>query len=216
MGSLEEFVEATQIAQATVIQFALETYRRRKPKMSCVALCHFMTHVPDIKLGVSDYYGKKKLAFDWLQRTYQPLLPSLQFDKRRWNAGSEFKGGLWIVNDHQFAYQDHVLEWRVLYEGQDTGASGSQVVEVEADSSAHFTDISWALPETASGEFEIDVAIKNNEGETVAANHYTLLVGDQEAAKSQSLKYLDAALLRLQKHGHSVYRYWPEMWEEFE
>ena len=216
MGSLEEFVEATQIAQATVIQFALETYRRRKPKMSGVALCHFMTHVPDIKWGVIDYYGKKKLAFDWLQRTYQPLLPSLQFDKRRWNAGSEFKGGLWIVNDHQFAYQDHVLEWRVLYEGQDTGASGSQVVEVEADSSAHFTDISWALPETASGEFEIDVAIKNNEGETVAANHYTLLVGDQEAAKSQSLKYLDAALLRLQKHGHSVYRYWPEMWEEFE
>ena len=32
MGSLEEFVEATQIAQGTVIQFALETYRRRKPK----------------------------------------------------------------------------------------------------------------------------------------------------------------------------------------
>ncbi|MGB5512591.1 MAG: sugar-binding domain-containing protein [Woeseiaceae bacterium] len=216
MESLEEFVEATQIAQGTVIQFALETYRRRKPKMSGVALCHFMTHVPDIKWGVIDYYGKKKPAFDWLKRTYQPLLPSMQFDKRRWNPGTEFTASLWIVNDFQNAFDHHVLEWRVLYKDKETSTAGSQNVGIDPDSSKHVVDIGWTLPTDASGTFEVVIEIKNKEGDTVCDNHYTLLVGDQEAAKAQSLKYLDDAQRRLDKHGHSVYRYWPEMWEEFE
>jgi beta-mannosidase len=215
-GSLDDFVEATQITQGTVIQFALETYRRRKPKMSGVALCHFMTHVPDIKWGVIDYYGKKKLSYDWLQRAYQPLLPSLQFDKRRWNPGSEFAAGLWIVNDYQRAFEDHTLEWCVRYEGDKTDARGSLDLSIETDSASHFGDIGWSLPANAAGNFEIELKLKNAAGDIVADNHYTLLVDDQEAAKTQSLKYLEGALDRLEKHGHSVYRYWPEMWEEFE
>ena len=214
--SLEDFVVATQLAQATVIQFALETYRRRKPKMSGVALCHFMTHVPDIKWGVIDYYGKKKLSFDWLKRTYQPLLPSLQFDKRRWNPGSEFKASLWIVNDHQHALQELTLEWCVLYEGNNTDARGSVAVRIDPDSASQFGDISWSLPSTAAGDFEIELRLRDVAGDVVADNHYTLLVGDQDAAKAQSLQYLEKALERLERHGHSVYRYWPEMWEEFE
>lgn len=216
MDSLEEFVEATQIAQGTVIQFALETYRRRKPKMSGVALCHFMTHVPDIKWGVIDYYGKKKLSFEWLQRAYQPLLPSLQFNKRRWNPGSDFTAELWIVNDHQHGHADFTLDWRVLFDDKENEASGSQQVTIEADSAAQVGKIDWSVPKDADGNFEVSLSLKNSSGEIVAENQYTLLVGDQETAKAQSLQYLDKALERLERHGHSVYRYWPEMWEEFE
>ena len=216
MGSLEEFVEATQIAQGTVIQFALETYRRRKPKMSGVAICHFITHVPDIKWGVVDYYGKKKTSFDWLKRTYQPLLPSLQFDKRRWDAGSSFKGGLWIVNDYQHAYSNLTLEWKVLYEGQETGVAGSKQVDVALDSAKHFVDIDWKLPNNAKGTFDVEILIKDENGELLADNFYTLLVGNQEAAKAQSLTYLAEAQARLDKYGHSIYRYFPEMWKEME
>ncbi|BFM20283.1 glycoside hydrolase family 2 protein [Gilvimarinus japonicus] len=213
MDSLEEFVEATQIAQGTVIQFALETYRRRKPKMSGVALCHFMTHVPDIKWGIIDYYGEKKRSFEWLKRTYQPLLPSLQFDKRRWNAGSEFNAGLWVVNDYQHSFEGVTLSWRVLYQGNETGVAGSQAVNVATDSSAHYVDIAWLLPDNAEGTFEVEISLSDASGKTLADNHYTLLVGDQAAAKAQSLKYLAEATERLEKCGHSVYRYWPDMWE---
>ena len=45
-------------------------------------------------------------------------------------------------------------------------------------------------------------------------NNYTLLIGDQQAAKTKSLAYLAEAEARLEKYGHSIYRYWPEMWEE--
>ncbi|WP_049721000.1 glycoside hydrolase family 2 protein [Gilvimarinus polysaccharolyticus] len=213
MGSLEEFVEATQIAQGTVIQFALETYRRRKPKMSGVALCHFMTHVPDIKWGVVDYYGEKKQSFEWLKRTYQPLLPSLEFTKRRWNSGSEFSAGVWVVNDYQKDFKEVDLSWRVVYQSKDTEAAGSKTLDIDCDSSAHYFDINWQLPANAEGDFEVVLLIASKQGEVLAENRYTLLVGDQQAAKEQSLKYLDEASARLEKCGHSVYRYWPEMWE---
>lgn len=214
MGSLEEFVEATQIAQGTVIQYALETYRRRKPKMSGVALCHFITHVPDIKWGVVDYYGKKKIAFDWLKRTYAPLIPSLHFDKRRWNEGSEFTGKLWIVNDYQTAFDEVTLEWQIMYQGKTTDAAGSKNVNVKKDSAESFLDVNWKIPADAVGTFDVAVAIKDSNGHELANNNYTLLIADQAQAKAKSLAYLAEAQGRLDKYGHSVYRYWPEMWEE--
>lgn len=214
MGSLEEFVEATQIAQGTVIQFALETYRRRKPKMSGVSLCHFMTHVPDIKWGIIDYYGKKKIAFDWLKRTYQPLLPSLDFSKRRWDAGSQFTSKLWVVNDYQHAYDGLTLEWHILYQGKSTGVVGQKAIKVESDSAQSFVDVNWDIPTGAKGDFEVEVSIGNGQGKPLAKNKYTLLIGNQQEAKAQSLKFLAEATERFDKYGHSIYRYWPEMWEE--
>ena len=214
MASLEEFVEATQIAQGTVIQFALETYRRRKPKMSGVALCHFITHVPDIKWGVVDYYGKKKIAFNWLKRSYAPLIPSLQFNKRRWNEGSEFTAQLWIVNDYQKAFENVTLEWKIMYQGKKTRAAGTQLVNVKQDSAEAFIDINWLIPTDAVGTFEVAVAVKGSDGNVLANNHYTLLIADQAQAKEKSLRYLAKAQAQIDKYGHSIYRYWPNMWEE--
>ncbi|NLS14210.1 glycoside hydrolase family 2 [Vibrio sp. SM6] len=213
MGSLEEFVEATQIAQGTVIQFALETYRRRKPKMSGVALCHFITHVPDIKWGVVDFYGEKKISFDYLKRTYQPLLPSLEFSKRRWDAGSNFHANLWLVNDYQYLLEDLTLEWQVLYQGQATECNGSITQSVKVDSATQLATIDWQVPSGAQGEFEIALSLKDRSGKEVANNHYVLLIGNQEQAKQQSLAYLAQAQERLERHGHCIYRYWPEMWD---
>ncbi|MCU4675628.1 glycoside hydrolase family 2 [Catenovulum sp. 2E275] len=213
LGSLEEFVEATQIVQGTVIQFALETYRRRKDRMGGVALCHFMTHVPDIKWGVIDYYGEKKLSFDWLKRTYAPLLPSLHFEKRRWDAGSKFSADLWVLNDYHKAFSNLTLEWKVIYDGFQTEVAGSQTVDVASDDAKNYVTINWDVPANAKGTFEIAVCLKDENGETISDNHYTLLVGSQQAAKAQSLKFLAEAEERLAKCGHSIYRFFPEMWE---
>ncbi len=210
-GSLEEFVEATQIAQGTVIQFALETYRRRKPKMSGVALCHFITHVPDIKWGVVDYYGEKKLSYRFLQRSYQPLLPSVQVARRRWQAGEMFEAELWVVNDYQTARPDLTLLWSISA-SEDVIAQGSSRCDVASDSAQRIDSISTRLAADAKGTFEVHVSLQNPDGDELAANHYVLLIGDQAKAKAQSLAYLDEATARLDEHGHCIYRYWPEMW----
>ena len=206
----------SQLLQADGIKTAIDAHRRAKP--ACMGTLYWQLNDswPVVSWSSRDYYGKKKLAFDWLQRSYQPLLPSLHFEKRRWNPGSDFKACVWIVNDYHRRFAGHTLEWHVSYDGEATATAGSLGVHIDADSAEQFASIDWTLPSTAAGNFEIAVAIKDPDGEVVADNHYTLLVGDQESAKAQSLKFLDEAMERLDRHGHSVYRYWPEMWEESE
>lgn len=212
MGSLEEFVEATQIAQGTVAQFALETYRRRKPKMSGVALCHFITHWPDIKWGLVDYYGEKKLSYYYVQRSYQPLLPSLQFERRRWLPSETFTAGIWVVNDYQHGFEDVTFNWSVMYDGHNVSSGTRQQLAIKTDSSASFGELEWTLPEEATGDFRISVSLTDGKGKELSANEYTLLVGDQAAAKEQSLRYLADSKDRAEKYGLSIYRYWPEHW----
>ena len=61
-GSLEGFVEATQITQGVIYQYVIEHFRRRKPRTSCIALCHWITNMPLVKWGVVDCYGEKNYA----------------------------------------------------------------------------------------------------------------------------------------------------------
>ncbi|MCF7364424.1 hypothetical protein L3V23_20360 [Vibrio sp. A1-b2] len=216
MGSLEEFVEATQIAQGTVIQFALETYRRRKSKMSGVALCHFITHVPDIKWGVVDFYGQKKISFDYLKRTYQPLLPSLEFKQRRWKAGTEFTAQLWTVNDYHKDLKNLTLKWEIQVPKHTPVESGEVSLDSLADSSTEVGTIAWRVPSNAVDSFTVNLTLVDNGGKVLATNEYVLLIGDQQQAKEQSLAYLAQAKERLEEHGHCIYRYWPEMWDNRE
>ncbi len=213
-GSLEEFVNATQVAQGTVIQFALETYRRRKPRMSGVSLCHFMTHVPDIKWGVIDYYGRKKASFDWLRRTYAPVLPSLEFARRRWRPGESFSATTWVVNDLQRDLGTLSLAWTVTDGSGSRRGAGEAEIAVSADSATAVESVTWPIPRDAEGTFTVDLELRTTEREVVGENSYTLLVGDQDAAKARSLELNAEAAARIREHGHSIYRYWTDMWEE--
>ncbi|MGG1554024.1 glycoside hydrolase family 2 protein [Paenibacillus ferrarius] len=212
MDSLEQFVESTQIAQGTILQFALELYRRRKPRMSGVSLCHFMTHWPDIKWGLVDYYGLKKLSFDYVKTSYQPLLPSLEFSRRRWKQGEVFQSGLWIVNDFQDEYNGLTLEWTLCNHRGETAGEGSAQVNVPSNSSAKYGAIDWRVDTDAAGQFTVVLVLKRD-GAVLAKNEYVLLIGDQAEAKRIVNEHLDESLLKKKEFGHSYYRYNPELWE---
>ncbi|RKF17956.1 glycoside hydrolase family 2 [Alginatibacterium sediminis] len=211
MGSLEEFVEATQIAQGTVLQFALETYRRRKPKMSGVSLCHFITHWPDIKWGIVDYYGEKKISYDYVYKAYQPLLPSLEFEKRRWNPGSSFVAKIWIVNDFHHSYAGLTLTWEILASEQELATGTILDIDVLKDSSKLFEEIECLIPEHLSDSFTVVLKLKDGDS-VLSSNRYELLIGDQSLAKQRSLEHLALSKKNADKYGLSVYRYWPEHW----
>jgi len=70
------------------------------------------------------------------------------------------------------------------------------------------------VPAGATGSFTVDLGLQNGHGEVIAENSYTLLIGDQATAKEHSLELQAEAAARIREHGHSVYRYWPEMWTE--
>jgi beta-mannosidase len=206
-------VEATQTAHGIIAQFALEHFRRRKPRVSAVALCHFLTYLPDIKWGIIDYYGKRKLAFDYVQRAYQPLLPSLEYAKRRWRAGETLEADIWIVNDHQHAHEGLSLGWRVLDPEGKVIEEGAMPVDVAKDSSAKFHEIRSAVRGTDGEFFHVQMTLTQGDGTIVSQNTHTLTVGDQQAAKQHCLKLHADIMAEKENLGKGYYRYHPELWD---
>ena len=50
-GTLQEFVDATQDAQGVIFQNGVEFFRRQKPRLSGIALCHWITYWPGHEVG---------------------------------------------------------------------------------------------------------------------------------------------------------------------
>ena len=211
MGSLEEFVEATQLAQGMIFQFALEHYRRRKPHVSCVALCHFMTHMPDIKWGLIDYYGEKKLSFDYVKRAYQPVLASVCYERRRWNPGEQFQADLWIVNDLHEAFPGSKLEWEIHDPKGAVAANGETTVEIGENSSEQVLPIEWKVDGERFDMFEVAVKLTSAEGRLLCKNHHALLIDNHEAAKAVLKQRHLATNENMDKRGKAYFRYFPEL-----
>ncbi|MGG1638975.1 glycoside hydrolase family 2 TIM barrel-domain containing protein [Paenibacillus sp. NRS-1760] len=213
MDSLEEFVTATQIAQGTAFQFALELFRRRKPRVSGVSLCHFITQWPDMKWGIVDYYGKEKISYDFVKRSYEPLLASLAFAKRRWKHGEQFVAELWLVNDYQQPFKDLEYEWTILNRNGLACHGGIMKVEAESDSSCMVGELDWTIDLQAEKQFTVQLQLREESGQLISMNEYVLLIGDQAEAKAVCEAYARESALRREKWGRSYYRYELESWK---
>lgn len=208
-SSMETFVKATQIAQGTIFQFALEHFRRRKPRTSAICICHYITFAPDMKWGIVDYYREKKRSYDYVKRAYQPLLVNLQYDKRRWLPNEEFIGRIWVVNDYLKDYQNCKTIINFLDQDKHVFKTDEvSIAEIAADSSKEFATVSCKVPGKMGDKFYVEISLVNDQGNEISANHYLLLVADQEAAKS-SLKAIGAEAIELKyKYGvANYYRY---------
>lgn len=212
MDSLEQFVKSTQIAHGTILQFALEMYRRRKPRMSGVSLCHFITNWPDIEWGLVNYYGLKKLSFDFVKTSYQPLLPSLALPKRRCKPEEMFQEELWIVNDFHEAFENTVLEWTLQSHKGEFVQSGKVATQVDPNSSSKLSDIAWKVDDNVVGEFTVSLILKQGDS-FLARNEYKLLIGDLAEAKRICNEHLYESEKKRNEFGSSYYRYNPDLWE---
>ncbi len=210
MASLEQFVEYTQIAQGTVAQFALESFRRRKPHVSGVALCHFNTNWPIIKWDIVDYYGVEKLSYAFVKRSYQPLLPSMDFSKRRWDNNETFTGDLYVINDWYKTFGDVKYTCVILDNDKNEFMRTELVVNVEENSSTNFETVKFDVPADWTGFFYIQLMLEQD-GELLCENEYRLLVANQEIAKQEAKALYDKMHVNRRQFGKGYYRYFPEM-----
>lgn len=215
-GSLVEFVNATQDAQGTIFQLSVEHFRRAKPRTSGIALCHFITYWPDMKWGIVDNYQVPKRSYFYVQRAYQPILVSLKFDRRRWEANETFKGQLWIINDTYRECQNCTIKLTVCDElGTCVHEQHVDVATIDPDSSEALADIRWDIAGQADRYFTVNLSLRDNRGDEISANEYTLLIGDQHAArkKMQELGRLQSKSIGEFTTGN-YYRYFPEMTQQ--
>ncbi|MFI3238170.1 MAG: glycoside hydrolase family 2 TIM barrel-domain containing protein [Lachnospiraceae bacterium] len=212
MGSLEEFAESTQQAQGIIFQFSLEHYRRQKPHVSGVALCHFITNWPIIKWDIVDYYGKEKQSFGYVKRCYNPILPSLAFEKRRYLPGETLDGKFFVINDYYKTYDDVSYSYQVLDKNRNVVLEDTFTVNVAVNSSEAFADLAYTVGADMDDKFYITLTLTQN-GEVISDNEYMFLVADQEAAKAHAKELYAQMHVGRAKYGKGYYRYSPELLE---
>lgn len=212
--SLDEFATATQIAQGTYFQYAFELYRTRKPKMSALCFCHFILNSPDFKWATVDYYLQPKKSHYFIQKAYQPLLITLQYERRRWLANETFKGKIWVINDHMNDFKNCEAKLRVLNNAKKVVHEQKiNIGTIAEDSSKEITDISFKVPGKMGEKFYVEIEMTDDSGKKVSGNDYMLLVDDQQKALEIYKKYGEKYRERIQQRGNATNRYFPGLFD---
>lgn len=212
--SLEDFVNATQIAQGTYFQYAFELYRTRKPKMSAICFCHFILNSPDFKWATVDYYLQPKKSHFYIQKAYQPLLVTLQYEKRRWLPTEDFKGKLWIVNDFMKGFEGVKATIKVFNNKKKLVKTQSiDVGTIAEDSSKEISTVNYKVPGVMGDKFYVEIELVDHAGQKISANDYMFLVDDQQKALETYKKYGAKYTERIKKYGNATNRYFPGLFD---
>ena len=215
-ADLDKFVASTQIAQGVIFQFALEHFRRRKPRTSAICICHYITFAPDMKWGIVDYYQKKKQSYDLVRKAYQPVLISLKHSDRRWMPGDQFVGELWIVNDLYESFSNCMIKVRILNSDMSIIEDYSIGVEsIEPDSASSVADISFPVPGQLGDKFYLELELEEEAGNQLSTNDYFMLVADKNKDRDVLRSIGKEAFEIKQKYGWANYfRYYPGLGAE--
>lgn len=179
-NTLEEWVEASQRAQASGLQMAIEHWRRRKYRTSGTVFWQFNEPWPAISWSLVDYYGRPKLAWERLTQIYSPILVCLEFPQRRYRAGGMFRARVWGVNDLLSPCLDCLLE--VDLDGERVF---SRSVSLPPDSSQPVGWIQVSLEKDPRA-----LAVKLREGKRViSSNEYDLTYHDPKRVQVWEVLY---------------------------
>ncbi|MRT92013.1 beta-galactosidase [Ancylomarina sp. 16SWW S1-10-2] len=216
IGSLEEFVNATQDAQGVIFQNGIEYFRRHKPRLSGIALCHFITYWPDMKWGIVDNYQQPKRSYDFVKKAYQPLLVNFNFKKRRWHTDEAFKGEIWVINDFYTNYKNCTIKFSIEDDKGKVLKSSKYDVDMVAENSAKkFFDIDEDILKSVDKKFFVKLQLLDKKGNEISANDYFFLIGDQAAATKQFNGMKDKMQKRNGKYTYGNYlRFFDDMTRE--
>jgi len=136
----EEFVAATQQAQAQGLQVAIEHFRRQKGRCTGVIFWQFNEPWGAISWSIVDYYRRPKLAYHKVREVFNPVLVSVAYPLRLYRPGDRWKGLIYVINDSPRQYANCRLE--LNYAGR---PGYRRTIDVRADSMQMVNEISFVL-----------------------------------------------------------------------
>ncbi|WP_218972209.1 glycoside hydrolase family 2 protein [Labilibaculum filiforme] len=216
-GSLEEFVNATQDAQGIIFQNGIEHFRRDKPSLSGIALCHFITYCPDMKWGIVDNYQQPKNSYYFVQKAYQPLLVNFEFKKRRWSTKEPFVGNIWVINDYYKEYTDCSIKFEIKNDaGELLSSKNFDVAKIAENSAKSFFPIEEKVLKSVKEKFYVSLELTDKKGKIISKNDYFFLIGDQQAATKKFKEWGEERVKQENIHGTygSYYHFFKEFTEE--
>jgi beta-mannosidase len=113
----------SQIAQAYVIGWGVEYWRRQMPRTMCTLIWQFNDSWPGPTWSMIDWYHRWKAIMYASRRFYAPVLVSTEFDAKSGDAA------VWINNDRMTSFRGEV-RWDITDAGGHILHRGRQSVDV--------------------------------------------------------------------------------------
>jgi beta-mannosidase len=168
--SLKEYIPQTQAYVARLHQLAIERMRRRKYDAGGILHFHAIDFWPSVTMAALDYFRKPTKSYFAVQRSFQMVLASLEYDRDMWRVGEDFRCGLWIINDHWYAIPGARIKWRIVDTSGAAVTSGELSVNIAEDSSVKLDELRWNA--AGAGKYELRAEVFSHEGKRLSENLY--------------------------------------------
>lgn len=174
--SLEEFVVNSQEYQAKLLKYAVEKYRRHKyEKLGGMFQFMFMECWPSVTWAVVDYHRIPKRGYYALQQAYQPVLPIMEVDHRKYfQTGREYGYPSCVVNDLFEDLKDLKIRVTINADNKETVIGETRIEKVETDS-VHPFRLSCRLPDNLpDGRQTLIITVFDATGKEIGKNTYEI------------------------------------------
>ncbi len=175
--TLQEYIPQTQNYVARLFQLAIERMRRLKYQPAGGILhFHAIDIWPSVTMAALDFWRQPTKAYKTVQRSFQMVLPSFDYDRDTWKSGETIRTGLWLINDHWYAIPRVSVAWRLESEkGEVISRDGlPNTVDLGADASVNVTNVS--LTAGTPGKYTLWARITDAQGKVISENNYEFQV----------------------------------------
>ncbi|MDQ3651167.1 MAG: beta galactosidase jelly roll domain-containing protein [Acidobacteriota bacterium] len=172
--TLKEYIPQTQKYVARLHQLAIERMRRRKYDAGGILHFHAIDFWPSVTMAALDYFRQPTQSYSTVQRSFQMVLASLDYDRDTWKVGEEFHCGLWVINDHWYEIPGVSVKWKIVDGRGAVITSGMKRMNIAEDSSNRLGEIRWKP--ASSGKFELRATVVDKSGKQLSENIYDFVV----------------------------------------
>ena len=172
--TMEQYIPRTQNYVSRLFQLAIERMRRRKYDAGGIFHFHAIDLWPSVTMACIDFYRVPHKVYYTVQRSFQPVLASLEYDRDRWQPGEQVRVGVWAINDLWTSLPGATIRWRVQDRGGKSLAGGEYKGSLAADSAAKWGDASWTA--VHSGDYQLVAEVVDSKGLKVSENVFEFQV----------------------------------------
>jgi beta-mannosidase len=173
--NIYQFISNTQSYQAKLLQYAAESYRRQRfSPVTAAFQFMFVEDWPSANWGVLDYWRQPKAGYYALRKAFQPVLPSIEWERENYKKGEAVKLNVWVINDLWQSFPDAKLIYSLRHKGV-LIEENSLPVDVVADSGK--IAVKWKKLGLGVGEYEFNVRIEVL-GKVLGQNTFTFIVAN--------------------------------------
>jgi len=170
VGSWDDFITNSQMAQADALRYGAELMRARAHRGGCGFTFYKLTDVfPGQSWSVVDYYGVPKLAYYAAARVCRPVHAFATFERFQWAPGEEFTAQVHVANDSPANVTGARLAATVYGADGKVLSSSEGGLTAAADGLAGLPEVALAAPE---GPFLLCVTLTGADGSQLDESWY--------------------------------------------